>query len=458
MKDFSYFDEAYFQEGEKRGTVYKNYRETAKTSPIFKEIARAMVEVFRPKRVLEIGCATGIMVKHLNDAGCDAHGIDVSEWAISHREHPNVRLASAGELPYPDASFDLVFSCHAIEHLPDAVVHQGIKEITRVCSGFQFHMLPMVGTPPFTGPVDQVLANLKKDPTHNQLHPVSWWRGEFQKSGMVPVEVGIQFTEDNEACELTYGQFMLRRPGHELEERGVAQRAFEWNCAAFKLLRQRPRELPRSGHLGAARRRLQAVRPAAATPPAAPAAATQAAPAPESRRMEWLQLARELPARGLSDPKGFLAEMLHLAGETLHPTPMAPAPSPQAPPATLPEEQLLVFTEQKWQDIHRELPPAHELDLRSESLLMVVGLEGPACTMRLALAQDQKLEPFANCLEYTMSLKPGLNWFICEQKDLRTLRGHPDISRINRVAFGGATQGATLRVWLLASSGQSILG
>jgi SAM-dependent methyltransferase len=456
MKDFSYFDEAYFQEGEKRGTVYRNYREAAKTSPIFKEIARAMVEIFRPRRVLEIGCATGIMVKHLNDAGCEAHGIDVSEWAIAHREHPNVRLASAGELPYPDGMFDLVFSCHAIEHLPDSVVHQGLREITRVCSGFQFHMLPMVGTPPFTGPVDQVIVNLKKDPTHHQLHPLGWWRERFQENGMVPVEVGIQLTEDNEACELTYGQFLLRKPGLELEERGVAQRAFEWNCAAFRLLKQRPREAPRSGHLGAARRRLHVVRPPAAAPsPAAPAAA---APAPESRRVDWLQLARELPARGLSDPKGLLAEVLHLAGETLQPTAPAPSPAPGAPPATLPEEQLLVFTEQKWKDLHRELPPAHELDLRSESLLLVVGLEGAACNMRLALGQDQRQEPFANCLEYGVSLKPGLNWFICEQKDLRTLRGQPDPSRINRVAFGGATQGATLRVWLLASSGQPIFG
>jgi hypothetical protein len=117
-----------------------------------------------------------------------------------------------------------------------------------------------------------------------------------------------------------------------------------------------------------------------------------------------------------------------------------------------------VFTEQAWQDIHREFPPAHELDLHSEPLLVVVGVEGAACTMRLALSQDQRQESFANCLEYTMPLKPGLNWFICEEKDFRTLRGQPDTKRINRLAFGGTAQRTTLRVWLLGSSGRSILG
>jgi hypothetical protein len=147
--------------------------------------------------------------------------------------------------------------------------------------------------------------------------------------------------------------------------------------------------------------------------------------------------------------------MLHLASETLHPT--LPSETPPAA-ATLPEEQKLVFAEQAWKDILREFPPAHELDLRSEHLLLVVGVDGPGCMMRLALAQDQRQDAFANCLEYMVDVKPGLNWFRCELKDFRTLRGQPDPTRINRLAFGGATQGATLRVWVLGSSGRSILG
>jgi SAM-dependent methyltransferase len=443
MEEFSYFDEAYFQDGEKRGTAYRNYREVVKTSPIFREIARALVDIFRPRRALEIGCATGIMVKHLNDWGVEAHGIDVSKWAVAHREHPNVRLASAGELPYGDGMFDLVYSCHSLEHLPDTIVNPALRELTRVSAGIQFHMLPMVGTPPYVGPPDEVISQLRKDPTHQQLHPANWWRERIAETGMDSLAVGIQLTEDNEVCELTYGQLLFRKHGAQVDERGIAQRAFEWNCAAFRLLKQKPREVPRSGSLDGSFRR----------PHVAPAQVPASASTPS--RSHWQQLARELPGRGLSQPRAFLADVLHLAGETLQPT--LPSETPPAD-ATLPEEQKLVFAEQAWKDIHREFPPAHELDLRSEHLLLVVGVDGPACMVRLALSQDQQQEAFANCLEYTLNLKPGLNWFICEQKDFRTLRGQPDPTRINRLAFGGAAQGTTLRVWVLGASGRSILG
>src|SRR5437667_1197841 len=116
--NYTYFDEAYFQDGQNKGTVYRNYLESARTSGTYKDIARRVVEIFRPQRCLEIGCATGIIVKHINDLGCEAHGIDVSEWAVTHREHSNISLAGAETLPFADDEFDLVFSCHSLEHIP----------------------------------------------------------------------------------------------------------------------------------------------------------------------------------------------------------------------------------------------------------------------------------------------------------------------------------------------------
>src|SRR6516225_1630257 len=139
----NYFDEAYFQDGEKRGTAYVNYKETARNSPTYREIALAVKDVFQPKRTLEVGCATGAIVRNLNEIDCEAYGIDVSEWAVRNAEHRNVKLASADSLPFPDKYFDLVISCHTIEHLPDAVFERAMQEMTRVGSAFQFHMLPI---------------------------------------------------------------------------------------------------------------------------------------------------------------------------------------------------------------------------------------------------------------------------------------------------------------------------
>jgi hypothetical protein len=208
--DYGYFDEAYFQDGQKRGTAYVNYKEGAPANPTFRELALAVRDVFQPRRVLEIGCATGVVVRHLNELGCEAHGIDVSEWAVRNAEHPNVRLASADQLPYPDNHFDLVLSCHSLEHLPEAVFEGSLAELARVGSAYQFHMLPIVGQPPYDGEPATVRQNLRKDPTHQQLHELEWWLEQFGKVGQVPVETSVLFKHDTPGGELSTCQFILQ--------------------------------------------------------------------------------------------------------------------------------------------------------------------------------------------------------------------------------------------------------
>src|SRR5262249_16662101 len=190
---------------------YVNYKEGARSSPTFREIAVALREIFHPHRVLEVGCATGSIVRNLNELGTEAHGIDVSEWAVRNAEHPNVRLASAESLPYPDKHFDLVFSCHSLEHLPDSVFDKAITEITRVASGFQFHMLPIVGQPPYDGDPVVVRQQLRKDPTHQQLHELEWWVGQFRKNGNIAVESSLFFKNDTVTAELSTCQFLMKK-------------------------------------------------------------------------------------------------------------------------------------------------------------------------------------------------------------------------------------------------------
>lgn len=167
----AYFDEAYFQRGDERGTAYRDYARNALINPTYKEIAEAIAFVFRPRRALEIGCATGAIVKHLNEIGVEAHGIDVSEWAVTNRLHENVILAGAEALPYDDSTFDLVFSSHALEHIPPALADGAFAEMDRVAGpeSCQFHMLPIVGTYPYNYDHDLARKNLKTDPTHNLL-------------------------------------------------------------------------------------------------------------------------------------------------------------------------------------------------------------------------------------------------------------------------------------------------
>jgi ubiquinone/menaquinone biosynthesis C-methylase UbiE len=224
----TYFDEAYFQRGEERGTAYRDYARSANQSPTFKEIAAAIASVFKPRKCLEIGCATGSIVRNLNELGIDAHGIDVSDWAIRNKLHENVILAGADDLPFEDGSFDLVYSSHALEHIPMYLIDTALREIDRVSasSGYQFHMLPIVGTYPYDYDAALARSNLKADPTHNVLETLEWWLHRWTALGWRPLGVNICLFNDTGGAELSSGQFTLSRDPHEID---IGTRAFEWN-------------------------------------------------------------------------------------------------------------------------------------------------------------------------------------------------------------------------------------
>ena len=209
---YDYFDEDYFQNGASKGTVYNNYLEVSRSSLIYREIAEAVARVFRPRRALEIGCATGVIVRYLNEMGVETHGIDVSEWAVSKREHPHVVLAGVEKLPFPDGHFDFIYSVHALEHIPQPLKSAAFEELRRVCGrGTQFHMMPIVGLGPYVGERDAVIAGLQKDPTHSLLDDRIWWLAEFKQIGFADVHAGLHFANEAGAIDLSEKSGARRR-------------------------------------------------------------------------------------------------------------------------------------------------------------------------------------------------------------------------------------------------------
>ncbi|EHH07562.1 methyltransferase [Agrobacterium tumefaciens CCNWGS0286] len=246
---YDYFDADYFQNGQTKGTVYSNYLEVARTSAIYREIARLIFEVFRPKRTLEIGCATGIIVKHLNELGVEAHGIDVSEWAVSNREHDNVVLAGAEGLPYPDGDFDFVYSVHAMEHIPEHLKDAAFSELKRVSgAAIHFHMLPIVGEGPYSGERETVRSGLRKDPTHSLLEDIGWWRQQFSEIGFNPVGTSVSFAHESGNVDLGVSQLFVSNYGVGLD---VLDRLRVWNAGVVNQLRSNYLAAKRGLHLPA---------------------------------------------------------------------------------------------------------------------------------------------------------------------------------------------------------------
>lgn len=91
-------------------------------------------------RVLDIGCAKGFLVHDFRAAlpGLEAFGLDISEYAIANAMEdvkPYVRVGSAVELQYPDASFDLVVSLNTLHNLQLPELFKALREINRVGRG-----------------------------------------------------------------------------------------------------------------------------------------------------------------------------------------------------------------------------------------------------------------------------------------------------------------------------------
>jgi ubiquinone/menaquinone biosynthesis C-methylase UbiE len=84
------------------------------------------------RRVLEVGCGTGLILGRLAQRATLARGVDFSPGMLraARARGLDVVLGSATQLPFADASFDLVCSFKVLAHVPG--IAQAMTEIARV--------------------------------------------------------------------------------------------------------------------------------------------------------------------------------------------------------------------------------------------------------------------------------------------------------------------------------------
>lgn len=82
--------------------------------------------------MLEIGCSVGCTLEAAERIGWQATGVDISREAVRHCRSLNLNALHVGplELPFPDATFDVVAAWHVIEHVRD--VRETLQEWSRV--------------------------------------------------------------------------------------------------------------------------------------------------------------------------------------------------------------------------------------------------------------------------------------------------------------------------------------
>ena len=91
-------------------------------------------------RVLDVGCGKGFLLYDLTQAvpGLEVAGIDISAYGIEHAKEevrPHLQVGCATRLPYPEDSFDFVYSINTLHNLKAPEVAAAAAEIERVARG-----------------------------------------------------------------------------------------------------------------------------------------------------------------------------------------------------------------------------------------------------------------------------------------------------------------------------------
>jgi SAM-dependent methyltransferase len=125
------------------------------------------------KNVLDVGCGEGIVYRAMRERGYSGKwaGFDFSAEAVEFAKvaspEAEWRTASAYEIPFPDKSFELIFSSQVFEHLPNPA--GPLKECARVAQQFLLLSVPLE---PYFRTITWLSVHLKigGDPGH-----VNFW-------------------------------------------------------------------------------------------------------------------------------------------------------------------------------------------------------------------------------------------------------------------------------------------
>lgn len=176
--DSNFYDKEYF-EGSSKSGYGGNYTEELEALKMAL-IAQFLKAYFRGP-MLDVGCAYGFLCAALQDAGVEAHGIDISGYSIANavprvKDKLSVCNVTLGT-PFKDRQFPTVVAFQTMEHIEVMDIPLVVKEMCRVCDEYIVLEVPTWyddKTPDRSNTFDK---------SHVSFYSASFWVDQFYSQG-----------------------------------------------------------------------------------------------------------------------------------------------------------------------------------------------------------------------------------------------------------------------------------
>jgi ubiquinone/menaquinone biosynthesis C-methylase UbiE len=131
--------------------------------------------LLRPKKLLDVGCAEGKLVKWAIILGIESWGVDISLAGLADQKwlRQRCRTGDILRLPFRDKEFSSVSCLTVMEHIGSMKTARALRELLRVSRRYVFLQI-CVKDNPFEG------KHYLKDRTHVNVRESSWWINKFK--------------------------------------------------------------------------------------------------------------------------------------------------------------------------------------------------------------------------------------------------------------------------------------
>ena len=169
------FNKDYFEDGvRKRVSAYEQYRWMPERT--IRE-ASSIINNIQFNTVLDFGCAKGFMVYAMRLLGKEAHGVDVSQYAVENC-HPKVQkyLSIIDNSEDIKGGWDLIIAKDVLEHITKEEVLDTLKSLRNRCKTI-FIAVPLGDGQRYR------IREYEMDITHVTKEPEEWWLTTIVQAG-----------------------------------------------------------------------------------------------------------------------------------------------------------------------------------------------------------------------------------------------------------------------------------